>query len=492
LSWPLPLDALHPPRRRLKPAPPPPQADGDGAQGLAVRARESRCGWRRSPSSSSMARRASSTEGEFSGDVYAGSTMLTVDLKRTIDRISDPPDISTAAARGDPVRGRRALPGARPPARHRRKRGAPPDASSPRPSSMSRVRARGSRSPPEPQRRSAAENAMIELYRHSRRVPDPRAPGGAPAPTGSRSASSARPFRKGRPASTTRFCDLLGVKAAKGPARHRHADAEGSQDRRDVEEGSAREHKPGHEAPHLLRRRHDRRARRRPPRFKPGRRPRRDGVQHPELRRACRTDARDAARAPRRARRGETRAPQPVEDSPTEANSGTTAYRYFVEACSAEDRGDSSTAEHLFPPGARPRAGDGRRPHEPGQPGLPPGRAPRGTAPVTRRALELRSDAARGPLQPRQPPRGHSAIPTWRSPSFARCAPRRPSSPTPTTTSASCSPTSAAPPRRAPAPAALPRARQHARRLGLCHARAASSTRCPRSCPAGGRLSSFV
>jgi Tfp pilus assembly protein PilF len=41
-------------------------------------------------------------------------------------------------------------------------------------------------------------------------------------------------------------------------------------------------------------------------------------------------------------------APQPVEDNPTEANGGTTAYRYFVEACAAEDRGDSSTAEHLF------------------------------------------------------------------------------------------------------------------------------------------------
>jgi len=41
-------------------------------------------------------------------------------------------------------------------------------------------------------------------------------------------------------------------------------------------------------------------------------------------------------------------APQPVEDSPTEANSGTTAYRVFVEACAAEDRGDSTTAEHLF------------------------------------------------------------------------------------------------------------------------------------------------
>ncbi|HTR49117.1 MAG TPA: tetratricopeptide repeat protein [Kofleriaceae bacterium] len=41
-------------------------------------------------------------------------------------------------------------------------------------------------------------------------------------------------------------------------------------------------------------------------------------------------------------------APQAIEDSPTEANSGTTAYRFFVEACAAEDRGDSTTAEHLF------------------------------------------------------------------------------------------------------------------------------------------------
>ena len=41
-------------------------------------------------------------------------------------------------------------------------------------------------------------------------------------------------------------------------------------------------------------------------------------------------------------------APQEVNDNPTEANSGTTAYRYFVEACAAEDRGDSETAEHLF------------------------------------------------------------------------------------------------------------------------------------------------
>jgi hypothetical protein len=36
------------------------------------------------------------TEGELAGNEYAGSTMLTVDLARTIDRISDPPDSSTA------------------------------------------------------------------------------------------------------------------------------------------------------------------------------------------------------------------------------------------------------------------------------------------------------------------------------------------------------------------------------------------------------------
>ena len=36
------------------------------------------------------------TEGEFAGDVYTGSTMLTVDLTRTMDRISDPPDATTA------------------------------------------------------------------------------------------------------------------------------------------------------------------------------------------------------------------------------------------------------------------------------------------------------------------------------------------------------------------------------------------------------------
>lgn len=36
------------------------------------------------------------TEGELVGDGYAGSTMLTIDLVRTCERISDPPDASTA------------------------------------------------------------------------------------------------------------------------------------------------------------------------------------------------------------------------------------------------------------------------------------------------------------------------------------------------------------------------------------------------------------
>ncbi len=41
-------------------------------------------------------------------------------------------------------------------------------------------------------------------------------------------------------------------------------------------------------------------------------------------------------------------APVAVEDSPTEANGGTTAYRHFIEACAARDRGELQTAEHLF------------------------------------------------------------------------------------------------------------------------------------------------
>jgi hypothetical protein len=36
------------------------------------------------------------TEGELAGDVYTGSTMLTVDLARARERISDPADATTA------------------------------------------------------------------------------------------------------------------------------------------------------------------------------------------------------------------------------------------------------------------------------------------------------------------------------------------------------------------------------------------------------------
>lgn len=36
------------------------------------------------------------TEGELTGDFYAGSTMLTIDLAKTAQRVSDPPDASTA------------------------------------------------------------------------------------------------------------------------------------------------------------------------------------------------------------------------------------------------------------------------------------------------------------------------------------------------------------------------------------------------------------
>jgi tetratricopeptide (TPR) repeat protein len=41
-------------------------------------------------------------------------------------------------------------------------------------------------------------------------------------------------------------------------------------------------------------------------------------------------------------------APEEIRDNPTEANGGTTAYRHFIEACAAEDRGESTLAEHLF------------------------------------------------------------------------------------------------------------------------------------------------
>lgn len=40
--------------------------------------------------------------------------------------------------------------------------------------------------------------------------------------------------------------------------------------------------------------------------------------------------------------------PSAIEDNPTDANGGTTAYRHFVEACAAADRGETQLAEHLF------------------------------------------------------------------------------------------------------------------------------------------------
>ena len=49
-----------------------------------------------------------------------------------------------------------------------------------------------------------------------------------------------------------------------------------------------------------------------------------------------------------RAQLADDAAPKPIDGETTEANGGTTAYRHFVEACAAEDRGDSQTAEHLF------------------------------------------------------------------------------------------------------------------------------------------------
>ena len=40
--------------------------------------------------------------------------------------------------------------------------------------------------------------------------------------------------------------------------------------------------------------------------------------------------------------------PAPVDDDPTDATAGFTAYRCFLEACTAEDRGDHTLAEHLY------------------------------------------------------------------------------------------------------------------------------------------------
>jgi tetratricopeptide (TPR) repeat protein len=40
--------------------------------------------------------------------------------------------------------------------------------------------------------------------------------------------------------------------------------------------------------------------------------------------------------------------PVPVEDDPTEANEGISAYRAFLDACAAEDRGELDFAEHMY------------------------------------------------------------------------------------------------------------------------------------------------
>jgi hypothetical protein len=41
------------------------------------------------------------SEGQITGDQYQGSTMITIDLTRVSDKVSDPCDISTARSLGD-------------------------------------------------------------------------------------------------------------------------------------------------------------------------------------------------------------------------------------------------------------------------------------------------------------------------------------------------------------------------------------------------------
>ncbi len=96
-------------------------------------------------------------------------------------------------------------------------------------------------------------------------------------------------------------------------------------------------------------------------------------------------------------------APQEITDSPTEANSGTTAYRMFVEACAAEDRGDLQAAEHMFRQG-RAGAEHGRGADQPRQPRLSPGRS-RKRAGTTERSSTTRHQPEARSL-PRQHPRG--------------------------------------------------------------------------------------
>jgi tetratricopeptide (TPR) repeat protein len=40
--------------------------------------------------------------------------------------------------------------------------------------------------------------------------------------------------------------------------------------------------------------------------------------------------------------------PQPIDDDPTDAHDGLSAYRCFTEACAAEERGELDLAEHLY------------------------------------------------------------------------------------------------------------------------------------------------
>ena len=195
------------------------------------------------------------------------------------------------------------------------------------------------------------------------------------------------------------FCDLVAVKAAKDLLASRHAAAEGPQERRGAQQGAARRHAPAtrlrvcSDGETIVALADD--VAFQPiggqvvmaftvPSF---------GEHVAEVLAMPRVDA---------VRRGRRPA---VEDSPTEANGGTTAYRYFVEACAAEDRGDSATAEHLFrqaidlePHMAAALTNLGNLVYRQGE--LEEARR------LYERALEHDPLAARGPLQPRQPARG--------------------------------------------------------------------------------------
>src|SRR4051812_38230300 len=84
------------PRARRVPKPAPPRKPMAMARRVSLFEREVRV--RLAPVAVDILHAAARvlSEGELAGDFYAGSTMLTVDLMRTADRISDPPDSSTA------------------------------------------------------------------------------------------------------------------------------------------------------------------------------------------------------------------------------------------------------------------------------------------------------------------------------------------------------------------------------------------------------------